>query len=128
MGRVNGVADPRLHFETKDERVQEIAARNVVGARVSEQRGRHRYARMDVVLGRRVVVLVDVRADTVEKRRMQRIEGFAPAEHACSGFARERCERLDGDIERGFDAAAHGATEVIQYGALRFPPDIFGNG
>ena len=118
--RIDRVADSRFDLEAQDERVHEVAARHRVRAGVREQRGADRHARMDVVLRQRVVVLVHVRADAVQERGVQRVEALRAAEHARVALARERGERCDRDVERGLDAAAERAAEIVDDRALRF--------
>src|SRR5207247_10262755 len=62
----------------EDERVHEVASADAVRARVREERGRHRRGRMTVISRRRVVVVVDVRADAVDERREPRIDALTP--------------------------------------------------
>src|SRR6188472_1397317 len=82
---------------------------------------------MDVVLRQSVVVFVDVGADAVQERRMQRVEALAAAEHACVALARERAQRSDRDVERGLDAPAERAAEIIDDRALRLDAHVAWN-
>jgi len=68
---------------------------------------------MNVVLRQRVVVLVHVRADAVQQRRVQRVEALGAAEHAGVSLSRERREGRDRNVQRRLDAAAERASQVV---------------
>ena len=66
---------------------------------------------MHVVFRRSVVEIVDMRADAVHQRRVQRIEAFGASQNACGGRAGVRAEGADGDIDGFIVAASEGAAE-----------------
>jgi hypothetical protein len=107
---IHGVADARFHLEPQDERVHEIAARHRVRARIGEQCRADGHARMNEILGQSVVVLVDVRADAVHQRRVQRVETLGAAEHAGRGVAGIGRHGSNRGIECRLDAAAERAA------------------
>ena len=76
--RVDDVPDARGGLESQDECLDEVATAHAVGAGIGKERGAHRRARVAVVLGRRVVVVLDVRADAVHQRGVKRIEPLDP--------------------------------------------------
>src|SRR5262245_2658961 len=80
--RIHRVGDARLCLETENERLNEITAANRMDAGIRKECGGHWGAWMTVVLRRRVVVVVDMRADAVHQRRMKWIQAVAAAEHA----------------------------------------------
>ena len=126
--RIHGIADSRFHLEPEDESVHEVAAGDRVRARVRKQCRGYRDARMNVVLRQRVVVLVHVRADAVQERRVERIELLAPADHDGGSLARERRKRRDRDVDSGLDAAAERTAQVVQDCAFRLAPHVVRNG
>ncbi len=91
--RIHRVGHTRLGLEAQHEGFHEVPAGHRVRAGVGEERRRHRRCGMGVVLRRRVVVVVDVRADAVHQRRVQRIEPLHPSQHAGRRRTRERRQR-----------------------------------
>ena len=59
---------------------------------------------------------------------MQRVEALGAAEHASSRVAGVGRERLNRDVERGLDAAAERAAQIVDDGALRFIADVAWDG
>ena len=121
---VDDVAHSRRGFEAEDERLDEVAAAHAIGAGVGKERRAHRRARMAVVLRRRVVVVLDVRADAVHQRRMQRIEPLDPADDARGPLARERTQRANRGRDSGMRAATNRATDDVDDGSLGFVADV----
>ena len=115
MRGINGVADARFGFESEDERVHEIAAADFVGAGISEERRGHRRTGVNIILRRGVVVIVDMGADAVHQRGVQRIDAFGASENACGRAgrrtARTRTWRL---FTAGVGAATERASHVVQ--------------
>ena len=111
--RVRGVAQPRRGLEAEHERVDEVAARDAVGARVGQQRGRDRRAGVDVVARQRVVEVLDVRRDAVQQRGVQRVRPLRPAEHGRVGRAEHRAERVDRDVDRRVWRATERAPDDV---------------
>jgi hypothetical protein len=83
---------------------------------------------MAVVLGRRVVVVVDVRADAVHQRGEQRVEPLGASEHARRGRSGERTERAQRDVDRFVAGAAERAADVVDQRAQRFVVHVVRNG
>src|SRR6185312_7458148 len=71
---------------------------------------------MNVILRGRVVEIVDVRADSVHQRRVQRVHPLAASQNVRGGLAGIRSQSLDGTIYRRIDAAAQRASDVIYDG------------
>ena len=76
---------------------------------------------------RNVVVFVDVRCDSVQQRRIERVKAFLASEHTSFGFSGIRSQRLDRNIDGRLDTAAQGTAQVIQQRAFSFLPDVFRN-
>ena len=111
--RVRGVAQPRRGLEAEHERVDEVAARDAVRARVGQQRGGDRRAGVDVVARQRVVEVLDVRRDAVQQRGVQRVRALRPAEHGRVGRAEHRAERVDRDVDRRVWRATERAPDDV---------------
>jgi hypothetical protein len=67
---------------------------------------------------------VHVRADAVQERGVERVEALGAAEHAGAALARKRRERSNRDVERGLDAAAERAAQVVHERACRLAPHV----
>ena len=75
----------------------------------------------------RVVVIENVRAHGVHRRRQKHVAPFTPSDY--SGILRAAKSFQGGDvlINRRFAAARDRARDVIQQRAFGFMPDAFGN-
>ena len=110
---IDRIADPRFSLEPQDEGVYEISASYLVGAGISEQRGRHGRTRVNVVLRRGVVVIVDVRADSVHQRSVQRIGALGTAQNIRDGRTEKWGERAHCNVYCSVGTAAECAAGVI---------------
>src|SRR5512142_1838540 len=82
---------------------------------------------MDVVLRRRVVEIVDVRADPIHQRSVQRVHALAASQNAGGGLAGIWAQSLDGAIHGRIDAAAQRASNVIDDRPAGFVAHVLGD-
>ena len=82
---------------------------------------------MNIVLRCRVVIIVDVRADTVHQRRMQGIQPLGTSQHSRGWLTGKWPQRTDGNVEGRMKAATNGAPEIVDESSSRFVLDIAGN-
>ena len=83
--------------------------------------------RVDIVLGHRVIVFEDMRADAIDQRRMQRIHSFRPGQKAGRGLPEIRLESLERSLDCRLLASSNRTADVIEQSAARLMPHIFGN-
>ena len=127
MSGIDGVGHARLRLEAEDERVHEVAARHLVHARVGKQRRGDGRRGVAVVLRRRVVVVVDVRADAVQQRRVQRIDPFDAPEDGCDRLAGVRPEGAQRDVHGRMRSPTDGAAHVVHDGPARLVAHVHGD-
>ena len=82
---------------------------------------------MNVVLRRRVVVVIDVRADAVHQRGVERVQTLRSAENPRSRLAGKRPQRANGNVYGWMEAATDGAPHIVDEGSPCLVADIFGN-
>ena len=121
---VHRVSHAGFGLEPEDEREQEVTACHGLGAGIREQRRGHRRGRVDVILGRGVVVIVYVRADAVEQRGVQRVQPLRAAQHVGNLRAGERGHGPERDFHRGLARAAYRAADVVEQRAMRLVPHV----
>ena len=74
--------------------MNEIAPADTHRTRMSKNCRSDGRRRVDIVLGHRVIVFVDMRADSIDQRRMQRIHSFRPGQDAGRGLPEIRLRAL----------------------------------
>ena len=124
MRRIHRVRDARFRLEPEDERVDEIASADPVRAGVGKERRRHGRRGMAVVARRRVVVVVDVRADAVDERREQRIDALTPRDGLRIRRTGKLLERAKRDVDGRMCAAANRTSNDVDDGTQRFMTHI----
>ena len=82
---------------------------------------------MTVVLWRGVVVVVDVRADAVQQRGVQRVDSFRAAEHARSRFAGVGTEGTQRDVHGRVRSSTDGTAHVVHDRAARLVANVGGD-
>ena len=69
---------------------------------------------MNVIHRRRIVVLVNVTACTVDQRGIERVEALFSRQKTCRGLAGKRRQCTDKDIDRRLTASSDCATDKIK--------------
>src|SRR6478609_399227 len=114
MRWINGVTHSSFCLETEKECVNKVATTDAMAARAGKDRRSHGRRRMDIVLRHRIVVFVDVRADAVDQRGIQRIHAFGSCENSCRRLAEIRRQRSKRRLNSRFATATYGTADVVQ--------------
>ena len=120
MLRINGVADPAFHVDTRDQRIHEITARDRPMLAESQDRGDDRAGRMNDVSRMGIVVVQNMRADAVDQSGVQDIEPLLSSEDARLCGPRKRCERRHRNVDGFMMRTANRASNPVEQGARRF--------
>src|SRR5829696_2272074 len=124
---VNGVSDPTLDLNAKDERMKKFTAGHRACFSQWQQGRRDRPSRMDNRSEMGIIEIEDVRRDSVQQSRVEQIQFFAAAKNRCLPFAGKRTNGGKCAVEGRVDRAANRAAGPVQERACRLRVDMLGN-
>src|SRR5262245_25880769 len=123
MLRIYGVSDAAFRIHTQDERIYEITSRDWTMFAECQNRGDHGTCRVNDVTGMGVIVIENVRADTVDQSGIQDVEPLFSAKDARLRRSGKGAHCGKRDTHSFVTGAAKRASNPIQKGTCRFLQD-----